>query len=97
MAVRTGLEPATPCVTGRYSNQLNYRTNSDIGATATADRAAVFLNRGTKVGVWGITCKGLPKKNVTKADYCGLFVGNQVICQNKFYDLFWQITPFISP
>jgi hypothetical protein len=26
MAVRTGLEPATPCVTGRYSNQLNYRT-----------------------------------------------------------------------
>ena len=26
-AVRTGLEPATPCVTGMYSNQLNYRTN----------------------------------------------------------------------
>ena len=27
MAVRTGLEPATHGVTGRYSNQLNYRTN----------------------------------------------------------------------
>ena len=27
-AVRTGLEPATPCVTGTYSNQLNYRTNA---------------------------------------------------------------------
>ena len=26
IAVRTGLEPATPGVTGRYSNQLNYRT-----------------------------------------------------------------------
>ena len=26
LAVRTGLEPATPGVTGRYSNQLNYRT-----------------------------------------------------------------------
>ena len=26
-AVWTGLEPATPCVTGRYSNQLNYHTN----------------------------------------------------------------------
>ncbi len=26
MAVRTGLEPATSCVTGRHSNQLNYRT-----------------------------------------------------------------------
>ena len=27
VAVRTGLEPATPCVTGMYSNQLNYHTN----------------------------------------------------------------------
>ena len=27
MAVRTGLEPATSCVTGRHSNQLNYRSN----------------------------------------------------------------------
>ena len=27
VAVRTGLEPATPCVTGMYSNQLNYRTS----------------------------------------------------------------------
>jgi hypothetical protein len=26
LAVRTGLEPATSCVTGRHSNQLNYRT-----------------------------------------------------------------------
>ena len=26
IAVWTGLEPATPCVTGRYSNQLNYQT-----------------------------------------------------------------------
>ena len=25
-AVWTGLEPATSCVTGRHSNQLNYRT-----------------------------------------------------------------------
>jgi hypothetical protein len=32
MAERTGLEPATPGVTGRYSNQLNYRSalNSPI-------------------------------------------------------------------
>ena len=26
MAERTGLEPATPGMTGRYSNQLNYRS-----------------------------------------------------------------------
>ncbi len=29
LAVRTGLEPATPCVTGMYSNQLNYRTKTN--------------------------------------------------------------------
>ena len=39
-AVRTGLEPATPGVTGRYSNQLNYRTIcSDL---------CVFVERGCK-------------------------------------------------
>ena len=27
LAERTGLEPATPGVTGRYSDQLNYRSN----------------------------------------------------------------------
>ena len=30
MADRTGLEPATPGVTGRYSNQLNYRSASNF-------------------------------------------------------------------
>ena len=29
-ADRTGLEPATSAVTGRHSNQLNYRSNSLI-------------------------------------------------------------------
>ena len=28
LAVWTGLEPATPCVTGTYSNQLNYQTSA---------------------------------------------------------------------
>ena len=28
LAERTGLEPATPGVTGRYSNRLNYRSVS---------------------------------------------------------------------
>jgi hypothetical protein len=27
LAERTGLEPATPGVTGRYSNRLNYRSS----------------------------------------------------------------------
>ena len=29
-AIRKGLEPSTSCVTGRRSNQLNYRTNMSI-------------------------------------------------------------------
>ncbi len=34
LAERTGLEPATPGVTGRYSNHLNYRSSiqSVVGA-----------------------------------------------------------------
>ncbi len=32
LAERTGLEPATPGVTGRYSNQLNYRSSFYIMA-----------------------------------------------------------------
>jgi hypothetical protein len=32
MAERTGLEPATPGVTGRYSNRLNYRSWNSLAA-----------------------------------------------------------------
>ncbi len=34
VAERTGLEPATPGVTGRYSNQLNYRSALTFTGTA---------------------------------------------------------------
>jgi hypothetical protein len=30
LAERTGLEPATPGVTGRYSDQLNYRSEGNF-------------------------------------------------------------------
>lgn len=43
IAVRTGLEPATPCVTGRYSNQLNYHT---------------VLNCECKCTTYFLLCKG---------------------------------------
>ena len=45
-AVRTGLEPATPGVTGRYSNQLNYRT---IVQTFVC---AFSFNADAKVGIF---------------------------------------------
>ena len=43
LAVRTGLEPATPCVTGMYSNQLNYQTKVLFFI-------AIPLNCGAKIG-----------------------------------------------
>ena len=44
LAERTGLEPATPGVTGRYSNQLNYRSTSfHRPAVSPANPAALFL------------------------------------------------------
>ena len=41
LAERTGLEPATPGVTGRYSNQLNYRSFSKV----LTHHAKCFLSR----------------------------------------------------
>ena len=41
LAERTGLEPATPGVTGRYSNQLNYRS---------AARTSTVGSRSTRLG-----------------------------------------------
>ena len=49
LAVRTGLEPATPCVTGMYSNQLNYRTITFS--------SAIPLNCDAKVGGLFELCK----------------------------------------
>ena len=53
MAERTGLEPATPGVTGRYSNQLNYRSVRKENAASqggdTDDPA--FFGRGRMLAV----------------------------------------------
>src|SRR5690554_5942222 len=46
MARRTGLEPATPGVTGRYSNQLNYRRALLAGAKAVGAGAHCKLSAG---------------------------------------------------
>ena len=45
-AVRTRLELATPCVTGMYSNQLNYRTRllSVLPFRKRMQRYCFFLN-----------------------------------------------------
>ena len=40
-AVWTGLEPATPCVTGTYSNQLNYQTSFSLLDDTKPDRTSM--------------------------------------------------------
>ena len=50
-AVWTGLEPATPCVTGRYSNQLNYHTI--VGMYLSRLEAEAF---GDYVVLKGLSC-----------------------------------------
>jgi hypothetical protein len=58
MAERTGLEPATPGVTGRYSNQLNYRSALEpLRCTSDARRESPSMTNqvGTEVvGAEGI-------------------------------------------
>ncbi len=54
IAVRTRLELATPCVTGRYSNQLNYRTvlfecSAKVNnSSLPANNYAIFSHQGLK-------------------------------------------------
>src|SRR5476651_1027361 len=49
MAQRTGLEPATPGVTGRYSNRLNYRCVS-------LDRLSVNPQQSRKICSFSLRC-----------------------------------------
>ena len=45
-ADRTGLEPATSAVTGRHSNQLNYRSLIDITIkSGCKDKGFVFITK----------------------------------------------------
>ena len=43
LAIRTGLEPATTCVTGKYSNQLNYRISETVSYCFRIAKLGAFL------------------------------------------------------
>lgn len=63
-AVWTGLEPATPCVTGRYSNQLNYHTIYFVALPLNCDaKIWTFFDSAT---VWG--------RNLLQTDNFPIFV-----------------------
>ena len=49
-AVRKGLEPSTSGVTGRHSNQLNYRTMRTLHPLF----PVVFLNADAKIGIFSL-------------------------------------------
>ncbi len=53
MAEWTGLEPATPGVTGRYSNQLNYHSAVHEGVYISCLHQ-LFTSRGAMVGAEGL-------------------------------------------
>ena len=67
-AVRTGLEPATPCVTGMYSNQLNYRTNC---------MSTSFSKASAKVLLFFELTKYFTKKSIISCDFV------KFTCQNR--------------
>ena len=50
LAEWTGLEPATPGVTGRYSNQLNYHSSASQPAAASLVRNAAQRERWRPLG-----------------------------------------------
>ena len=49
LAVLAGLEPAASCVTGRYSNQLNYSTKIKFPSFGLPIRSQPLLPKGTGV------------------------------------------------
>jgi hypothetical protein len=46
MADRTGLEPATSGVTGRHSNQLNYRSEEQTTERRMLEAAGLYTSTG---------------------------------------------------
>ncbi len=52
MAVWTGLEPATPCVTGMYSNQLNRKI---LQKNQELYQSLIFLRRCKYTAFFGTT------------------------------------------
>jgi hypothetical protein len=73
MAVWTGLEPATSCVTGRHSNQLNYQTNIKLTVSKETVLASLLLTikshdpYGTRTRVTSV--KGRCLNHLTKGPY----------------------------
>ena len=62
IAVRTGLEPATPCVTGMYSNQAELPGMLPQLLRASCNRWVISLFAGAKIRTFSIPTKFFSKK-----------------------------------
>ena len=84
-AVRTRLELATPCVTGRYSNQLNYRTNWSANLVVFFNSGNVFEQFEKKLLLFRSNlCVGVKDT----ADFIGASLADAF---QKELRLFWKI------
>ena len=84
LAVWTGLEPATPCVTGMYSNQLNYQTSANFHLFFIA-KAVRELDCECKYTTLFDSCKYFSKKRQTFLRNLGkLLFLNQIGSHNLF-------------
>lgn len=59
MAERTGIEPATSDVTGRRSNQLNYRSENLIIITRTIFFETLYIYNSEKIHPYLVGAEGL--------------------------------------
>ena len=79
MAGRTGLEPATSGVTGRHSNQLNYRSTSLSPA----------INRTIYSMIWWVVRDLNPRHSPCKGDA----LPTELITQNIERGAFYRLLP----
>ena len=94
-AVWTGLEPATPCVTGMYSNQLNYQTK--IITTFCCFNTGLFLKGDAKVILFEKIARAKRKKiTILQILFTDLFPFHRIkyrtILKNRWFTIGFRIS-----
>ncbi len=86
MAQRTGLEPATPGVTGRYSNQLNYRCLGRLAFLPQASKWWVMTDSNRRHSA----CKAdaLPTELITRS--VGVYYIDLHLTVKRYFDYFMK-------
>jgi hypothetical protein len=83
LAEWTGLEPATPGVTGRYSNQLNYHSLVLQKTVLPSTRPLIFLLPG-----WWVLRGSNPRHSPCKGDALPAELSTRQ--RPKFYNIFFD-------